>query len=125
MKQILLVLACLLVAGLYGVTAVPCPHSKNIITCCASAKPTYSNGKVTKWTCNQCDDGYKRSSNGQQCIQEKSNQCGRGKGLDYYGNCAKCADKKCQTCSQLWTFCNQCTKGYITDSEGSCVPLVG
>lgn len=112
-------LALLLVAA-SAVLAVPCPHNRNIITCCASAKPTYSNGKVIRWTCNVCDDGYKRSSNGQQCIQQKNIQCGRGQGRDYYGNCSPCADKNCQTCSQLWTFCNDCKDGYVTDSNGQC-----
>ena len=121
--RIILALACLF-AVLSAVTAVPCPHNKNIITCCASARATYKNGKVSKWTCDKCDDGYKLSSNKQQCIQQNSDQCGKGKGLDYFGNCAKCADKNCVTCSQLWTFCNRCKNGYTTDPEGECVPLL-
>ena len=106
------------------VSATPCPHSKNIITCCASARPTYSNGKVVKWSCLRCDDGYKVSGNKQQCIQDSKDQCGRGKGRDYFGNCAKCADKNCKTCSHLWTFCNSCKNGYTTDGDGQCVPLL-
>eukprot|EP00889_Picochlorum_renovo_P006274 jgi/Picre1/33304/NNA_008628.t1 len=121
--RMILALACLM-AVLSAVAAVPCPHNRNIITCCASARATYKNGKVAKWKCEQCDDGYKLSSNKQQCIQQNQDQCGRGKGLDYFGNCAKCADKNCNTCSQLWTFCNRCKSGYTSDPEGECVPLL-
>ena len=114
-------LVCLLSASWHA-GAVPCQHNRNIITCCASAKPTYKKGKVTKWKCKQCDDGYTRSSNGHQCIQDKNKQCGRGQGRDYSGNCVKCTDNNCDTCSQLWTFCNNCKSGYVTDGDGGCVP---
>lgn len=126
LKHLFLVLACLLVAGYHGVIATPCPHNKNIITCCASARPTYAENDdvVVKWTCDRCDDGFKPSGNRQQCIQSSKDQCGRGKGRDYFGNCAKCSDKNCVTCSHLWTFCNRCRSGYTTDSNGQCVPYL-
>lgn len=119
-RFLFLTLLCLLSASWHA--GAYCPHNRNIISCCASAKATYSNGRVVKWTCSQCDDGYKRSSNGQQCIQDKTQQCGRGKGRDYYGNCTPCSDENCDTCSQLWTFCNSCKSGYVTDSNGECIP---
>ena len=107
-----------LVALLAGAEALNCAHAGRPISCCQDLRSKQSGGLIL-YKCNKCDNGFKPSSDKQQC--KPANVCKPGFGWNLYSDkCARCSDKNCKDCSAAFYSCTQCKKGYISDPSGVC-----